>query len=41
MYLGSENKGADHLHCYCAADLQLCFCIYEKQVFPLRGSNLI
>ena len=32
-YPCSENKGADQLHSYCAADLRLCFCIYKKPVF--------
>ena len=29
----SENKGADQLHGYCAADLPLCFHICKKQIF--------
>ena len=34
MYcLCSENKGADQLRGYRAADMRLCFCIYKKQVF--------
>ena len=37
-YLCSENKGADQLRSYCAADLHLCFCIFKKQVFSQRGS---
>ena len=37
LYLCSENKGADQLRSYCAADncaadLWLCFCICKKQV---------
>ena len=32
-YLCSENKGVDQLHGYRAADQQLCFCIFKKQVF--------
>ena len=32
-YLCSENKGADQLRSYCAADLRLCFRICKKQVF--------
>ena len=32
-HLCSENKGADQLRNYCAADLQLCFCICKRQVF--------
>ena len=31
-YLCSENKGADQLHGYHAADLCLCFCICKKLV---------
>ena len=31
--LCSENKGADQLHGYRAADLRLCFCIYKKAGF--------
>ena len=31
-YLCSENKGADQLHGYCAADLHLCFCICKNSV---------
>ena len=32
-YLCSENNGPDQLHSYCAADLRLCFRMWEKQVF--------
>ena len=32
-YLCSENKGADQLHSYCAADLHLCFRICKKNGF--------
>ena len=32
-YLCSENKGADQLHIYCAADLRLCFRICIMLVF--------
>ena len=38
-YLCSENKGANQLRSYCAADLRLCFRIYKKPVFSQRGSN--
>ena len=31
--LCSENKGADQLRSYCAADLRLCFRICKNQVF--------
>ena len=37
-YLCSEHKGADQLRGYCEADLRLCFRIYKKPVFSLRGS---
>ena len=37
-YLCSENKDADQLRSYGAADLYLCFCICKKLVFLLRGS---
>ena len=30
-YLCGENKGADQLCGYCAADLRLCFRIYAKR----------
>ena len=36
--LCSENKGADRLCVYRAADLRLCFCICKKQVFSWCGS---
>ena len=32
-YLCSKNKGTDQLHGHRAADLCLCFCMYEKQDF--------
>ena len=32
-YLCCENKGADQLHGYRAADLRLCFYICKRQVF--------
>ena len=32
-YRDCENKGADELRSYCAADLCTCFCICQKQVF--------
>ena len=38
-YPYSENKGADQLRSYCAADLRLCFRICKKPVFSQRGSN--
>ena len=37
-YLCSENKEADQLGSYYAADLNLCFRICKKLVFLLRGS---
>ena len=33
LYPCSENKGADQLRSYCAADLRLCFRICKKPVF--------
>ena len=36
FYLCSENKGADQLRSYCAADLRLCFRICKKPGFLLR-----
>ena len=44
MYLCSENKGADQMRSYGAADLRLCFRIYAKSRFsqdvaPLTKSN--
>ena len=36
-YPYSENKGADQLRGYRAADLRLCFRIYKKPVFSRRG----
>ena len=38
-YLCSENKGADQLQGYCAADLRHCFPICKKQVFSGHDSN--
>ena len=38
-YPCSENKGADQLRGYCAADLRLCVRIFKKLVFSQRGSN--
>ena len=39
-YLCSENKEADQLRSYCAADLHLCFCIcknwFSYYVAPLN-----
>ena len=35
----SENKSAKQLYGYRTADLGLCFCIVEKQVFSLCGSD--
>ena len=32
-YPNSENKVADQLHSYCAADQRLCFRICKKPVF--------
>ena len=32
-YLCSQNKGADQLSSYCAADLRLCYCICKYPVF--------
>ena len=37
-YLCSENKEAEQLRSYCAADLHLSFRICKKLVFLLRGS---
>ena len=39
-YICSENKDADQLRVHCAADLCLCFCICNKQIFSRRGSML-
>ena len=33
-YLYSENKGADQLRIYCAADLRLCFRICKNHLYP-------
>ena len=38
FYLCSQNKGADQLHGYRAADLHLCFRICKKQVFSRHGT---
>ena len=40
-YLYSENKGADQLRSYCAADLRLCFRICKNPVFSQQGSYSI
>ena len=40
MYLCSENKGADQLRGYHAADLQLCFFAYEKAGFLMMRLKL-
>ena len=40
-YLCSENKGADQLRSYCAADLSLCFCICKKSRFSYDVAHLI
>ena len=37
-YQCCENKGADQLRSYCAADLRLCFRIYKSPVFSRCGS---
>ena len=37
-YPYSENKGADQLRSYCAADLRLCFRKCKKPVFSKRDS---
>ena len=34
-YLCSENKGAEQLHGYHAADLRLCFSHMQKVAFPM------
>ena len=39
-YLCSENKGADQLRSYCAADLHLCFCICKKAGFLMTWLKL-
>ena len=39
FYPCSENKGADQLRGYRAADLRLCFSICLKPVFSRRGLN--
>ena len=38
-YLFSENKGADQLHGYRAADLHLCFCMCEKAGFSQDAAH--
>ena len=40
-YLCSENKGADQLHVYCAADLCLCFRIYAKSRFSHDAAHIM
>ena len=39
-YLHSENKGADQLHAYCAADLPLCFSTYAKSRFSHDAAEI-
>ena len=39
-YLCSENKGADQVRRYWAADLRLFFRIWKKQIFSWGGSSL-
>ena len=39
-YPSSENKGADQLRSYCAADLRLCFRICKKAGFLITRLNL-
>ena len=39
-YPCSENKGADQLRTYCAADMPLCFRTCKKPVFSQRGSTI-
>ena len=39
-YLCSENKGADQLYGYCAADLHLDLCIYAKAWFLMTRLKL-
>ena len=39
-YLCSENKGADQLRSYCAADLRLCFRICKMPVFSHNDAQL-
>ena len=39
-YLCSENKGADQLRSYCAADQLLCFRIYAKRQFSHDMSHI-
>ena len=39
-YPSSENKGADQLRGYRAADLRLCFRICRTLVFSRRGSKM-
>ena len=38
VQFATENKGADQLRSYCAADLRLCLRICKKPVFSQRGS---
>ena len=40
IVLCSKNKGADQLCGYHTADLRLCFCIYQSQVFSWCGSYM-
>ena len=37
----SENIGADQLCSYCAADQQLCFCIYAKSMFSREVAHIM
>ena len=41
MYLCSENKGADQLSSYRAADLRLCFSRMQNQVLSFYAMELI
>ena len=40
-YLCSENKGADQLRSYCAADLRLSYGIYAKRWFSHDVSQIV
>ena len=40
-YPSSENKGANHLHGYCEAEIRLCFSICKNQVFSWHGSFVV
>ena len=39
-YLCSENKAANQLRKYCAADLRLCFRIYAKIRFSNEAAHI-